>query len=186
MAMSEAEIRKALVDHLQGRGRVVEEVGICDHQARIDVSLFNDDWHGYEIKSTADTLKRLPSQLELYARVCGTVTVVCAPKHLVGVRKLVPDWVGVVLAYVDDNRVRFHQDLPALPNPNPRLEHIARSLWCAELQALLTKLAVRGRSAMTRPEMAQALVKAMSEGEVMATAMNLFRKRDWGRMEAVS
>ena len=44
---------------------VVDELGLSHAKARIDVAVINGCVHGYEIKSSLDTLNRLPAQLEL-------------------------------------------------------------------------------------------------------------------------
>src|SRR4051812_32014446 len=44
---------------------VIDELGIAHAKARIDVAVINGCLHGFEIKSAADTLTRLPRQLEL-------------------------------------------------------------------------------------------------------------------------
>ena len=43
---------------------IIHELGVCSGDARIDLAVVNGKLHGYEIKSDADTLKRLPAQAE--------------------------------------------------------------------------------------------------------------------------
>jgi len=59
--------------------------------ARIDLAVVNGKLHGYEIKSDADTLKRLPAQAEVYSAVFDLVTIVVGEHHLDTVRAIVPE-----------------------------------------------------------------------------------------------
>ena len=63
---------------------IVEELGIRQGAARVDVAVVNGSLHGYEIKSARDTLERLPKQSELYSSVFDTITLVTAENHLMG------------------------------------------------------------------------------------------------------
>ncbi len=44
---------------------IVDELGIRQGAARIDVTVINGVIHGYELKSDCDTLNRLPSQVKI-------------------------------------------------------------------------------------------------------------------------
>lgn len=59
---------------------VVNELGLSHAKVRIDVAVINGCVHGYEIKSSLDTLNRLPAQLELYSQCLERLTLVKEPK----------------------------------------------------------------------------------------------------------
>ena len=48
---------------------VLEELGLCQGDVRIDVAAVNRELSGFEIKSPSDTLKRWPKQRRIYSRV---------------------------------------------------------------------------------------------------------------------
>ena len=73
---------------------VVEELGLCEGDARIDVAVINGSITGYEIKSERDTLDRLPSQMHIYSRCLTYVTVVATELHLAQIHAVVPRWWG--------------------------------------------------------------------------------------------
>ena len=78
---------------------VVDELGLSHAKARIDVAVINGSVHGYEIKSSLDTLEsRLPAQLELYTRCLEKLTLVCAPRHIERVTSIAPHWCGILMA----------------------------------------------------------------------------------------
>jgi hypothetical protein len=53
---------------------------------RADLAVLDGCFYGVEIKSEADTLKRLPSQMEGYARYFDRTLLIVAAKHLHGLR----------------------------------------------------------------------------------------------------
>jgi len=48
-----------------GISRVVDEMGLSSHTARIDIGVINGQLLGFEIKSDRDNLDRLPGHLEV-------------------------------------------------------------------------------------------------------------------------
>ena len=80
--IKDIDIRQVLLKKLSAEYRydpdtiIIEELGLCQGEARIDLALVNGFIHGYEIKSERDTLERLPSQIEIYCRTLDTVTIV--------------------------------------------------------------------------------------------------------------
>ncbi|WP_312487355.1 hypothetical protein [Sphingomonas sp.] len=71
----------------EARGRnlpvVTSEFSLNGTGIRADLALLDrDTFYGVEIKSASDTLKRLPSQMEGYARYFDRTELIVAPKHL--------------------------------------------------------------------------------------------------------
>src|ERR1700735_5066660 len=77
---------------------VVEELGLCQGLARVDVAVINGSIHGYEIKSDQDTLSRLPAQAVTYNRVLDFVTIVVGSCHVQRIRQSIPRWWGLSVA----------------------------------------------------------------------------------------
>jgi len=86
--MREVDVRRALNKEIpkffpdDSDTLVIDELGICQGLARIDVAVINGSIHGFEIKSESDNHERLPSQLEVYNRVLETMTIVSAGKYV--------------------------------------------------------------------------------------------------------
>src|SRR3954469_3371326 len=103
-ATKDLEIRAALhkkklgVFHNAPNTIVVDELGLSHAKARIDVAVINGCVHGYEIKSSLDTLERLPAQLDLYVQCLEKLTLVCAPRHIERVEAMSPSWAGIIEA----------------------------------------------------------------------------------------
>ena len=96
-------IRLALRDKHLGRAcrrgdtLVLDELGLVHSRCRVDLAVINRHVHGFEIKSAADSLRRLPDQLEVYRQALQTLTLVVDMRHLRAVVDAVPDWCGILL-----------------------------------------------------------------------------------------
>jgi hypothetical protein len=92
--MDENDIKAAVLSRIrkQSRGRalpiVTSEFSLKGTGIRADLAILNGQFTGVEIKSSGDTLKRLPSQMEGYARYFDHTLLVVAPKHLRGLRDI--------------------------------------------------------------------------------------------------
>lgn len=67
---------------------VTSEFSLNGTGIRADLAVLNGYFYGVEIKSEADSLKRLPGQMEGYARYFDRTVLVIAPKHLRGLRDI--------------------------------------------------------------------------------------------------
>lgn len=93
--MDENAIKAAVLTRIRrragGRRRpvVTSEFSLNGTGIRADLAVLDGDlFYGVEIKSAADTLKRLQSQLEGYARYFDRSDLVVAPRHLRGLREI--------------------------------------------------------------------------------------------------
>lgn len=92
--MDETDIKAAFLTRLrrEARGRplpvVTSEFSLNGTGIRADLAVLDGCFYGVEIKSVADTLKRLPSQMEGYARYFDRTILVVAAKHLRGLRDI--------------------------------------------------------------------------------------------------
>lgn len=122
---------------------MIDELGLAHARSRIDLAVFNGHLHGYEIKSSADTLDRLPRQLETYVNALQKLTLVIATRHLDAAKALVPDWCGLT-EIVEGPRggITFVSRRRARVNPELDPFMLAHLLWHPEAQNLL-----RGRGA---------------------------------------
>jgi hypothetical protein len=142
--MRDIDIRQALLEKM-GRLHngdsdtlIVEELGLCQGAARVDVAVVNGSMHGYEIKSECDTLFRLPGQANIYNRTLDFVTIVTAPSHANAIRKIVPHWWGIWSAIQKDNERMLNKVRASRKNPSIDPFALAQLLWREEaLQSLI-------------------------------------------------
>jgi len=185
--MRDLAIRQALLTHLAHVHRddrctvIVEELGLCQGDARIDVAVVNGSLTGYEIKSAYDTLDRLPGQNEMYSRSLTHVTVVAAGEHLIKLPTLIPSWWGITRAMQDGERVALTELRSSRQNPAIDPVAVAQLLWREELLQELDALGIC-RGVRSKPR--RALWSILAETVSLDTLIALVRRRlkargDW-------
>lgn len=147
----DAEIRRALRlklinEHVKQADTVfVEEFGICRGQGRLDLAVVNSVFHGYEIKSNRDSMRRFDGQVEQYSKVLDRATVVVGDRHLSAALDIVPNWWGVLLFQAGPKSSRFKVVRRAKKNPRLDPRSLVELLWLDEAIALLDqRSAARG------------------------------------------
>ena len=151
----EALRRKVFAEHLRDPNTlVVEELGIAYGEVRIDVAVVNGRLHGFEIKSDADTLHRLPAQMALYSAVFDRVTLVVGNKHLTDAVARVPKWWGIKLA-VSGIRGAVHFEEVRTPKLNAEIDpaSLATLFWRNEALAFLERRGERGFRSKSRAQL---------------------------------
>lgn len=137
-----AALRNRYLRHHRGRDDVlvIDELGLAHARSRIDLVVFNGHLHGYEIKSTNDTLDRLPRQLDVYCGALQKLTLVVAARHLDATSAMVPDWCGL-MEVLEGPRggIIFARRRRARVNPNLDPFMLAHLLWRPEAQELLRR-----------------------------------------------
>lgn len=182
------EIRRSLKESLAARHadeadtRIVEELGLCQGIARVDLAVVNGRLHGYEIKSESDTLARLPAQIETYGRALEYVTIVVSPAHAKKVESLVPSWWGVMRAVERGNLVRIIESKKARPNPALSPLALAQFLWREEaLQVLADHGLDSGMRSKPRHTLWLRLAAAFTKSELGTIVRETLKQRrgDW-------
>lgn len=136
-------IRKAIISNIKRENRnheyrIINELTICDGDARVDIAVANGRLCGYEIKSDVDTLERLPKQIEYYSTTFDKMTIVVGEKYNEKILCNVPDWWGIKLAYLNKNgSISIRNIRTAKINKNLDAHKITQLLWKEELQCLL-------------------------------------------------
>lgn len=142
-ALSDADVRPALRAHLRASYLhdpstvVVEELGLCRGQVRVDLAVVNGILHGYEIKSDRDSLRRLRGQVDFYGRVLDRATLVVGARHQYEVLDLIPEWWGVLLAQPERRGFGFKTVRRGQRNPARDARALVELLWLDDALALL-------------------------------------------------
>ena len=154
----DAEVRPALREYLEQQelassdATLIEELGLCQGRARIDLATVSGVLHGYEIKSNRDRLSRLASQAATYCRVLDRVTLVVGSKHIKAALRLVPRWWGVLLVRGGSSGVSLDPFRPAGENPDQDPRALVELLWRDEaLELLACHNAAAGVRSKPRP-----------------------------------
>ena len=141
--LGDADIRPALrtrlrAAHLRDVDTVVlEELGFCRGQVRVDLAVVNGILHGYEIKSDRDSLRRLTGQVDLYGRVLDRATLVVGHRHLDEAMDLVPEWWEVLLIRPTAKGVQFKTVRRGRKNSGRDPRALVELLWLDHAIALL-------------------------------------------------
>jgi hypothetical protein len=172
-----------LARHVRDPGTlVIDELGLESGTVRVDIAVVNGRLHGYEIKSDADTLERLPAQVEGYGRVLDRVTLVVGSRHASAASRLVPDWWGVCVAQEDaSGTIAFRTARRERTNPDLNLEAVASLLWRDEALALLqARGRARGLVSKPRRDLYRALVATLAPTVLRRCVRDALKSRtDW-------
>lgn len=179
--MREAEIKRALAQHLDGaHGDVstllLEELKLSNGEIRADV-VDVTDLHCYEIKSEGDSLKRLLGQGSRYARVFDLVTLVTTERHLKKALPILPDWWGILLIpeHAGNGLTQFRA---AKPNKRQEVQVLATLLKRDEcLQVLENSGFVKGLKSKNLHDLQARLAEILGLDELReAVRQCLFRR----------
>ncbi|WP_425249192.1 sce7726 family protein [Bradyrhizobium brasilense] len=142
--MRDKDVRRALhgkvlrEHHGQPDTLVLDELGLRHGTCRVDIAVVNGFLHGYEIKSDADTLDRLPSQVEIYGKVLDRATLVVGERHVEKAKAHLPDWWGIkVVCAGPRGGIDFEAVQPVRMNPAIDPLALAELLWRPEVIAIL-------------------------------------------------
>lgn len=140
--VTERELRQGLAAWLAPRlpsdDLLVEELGIENGSARVDVAQLGHSLRGFEIKSDFDTLDRLAHQMHAYHRVFDALTIITTAAFVSQVTLLLPPWWGILQAERDAAGEPVLSEVrPAAANPRQEPESIAALLWRDEAALML-------------------------------------------------
>lgn len=150
--LKDIDIRVALTKKLlkENEGhhfRLINELAVCDGDARVDIAVANGRLCGYEIKSDKDTLERLPNQMNAYNRTFDKVVIVVGEKYQEKVLEEIPDWWGIQVAYRNRcNNISFKIIRSAKINNAVDARAVLELLWRDEIFKLLKNKGVKGIS----------------------------------------
>lgn len=184
--MRDREIRAALrrqieEAHTDDDTLVIDELGVCEGDARVDIAVVNGSLTGYEIKSEADTLQRLPHQADVYSRLLDQVTVVSSGRHLEKAKLIIPEWWGLSEVVERSSRIEFIAVREARDNPSIDPFALVQLLWKDEALNLLTELGLqRGMRSKPRPIVWKRLCEATTQPELSdMVRQQLKARRNW-------
>ncbi len=167
--MKDVEIRQALHKRIEKQHAperdtlVVNELNICRGSVRADVVVINGILKAYEIKSSRDSLVRLPTQTSTYSAVFDHAVLVVAENHLAKALKIIPNWWGVEIAGQLHGLAFTEQIRPARMNPKIDPVSLAQLLWRDEvIQILSTTQSSRELEGLKRKFLWQRLADSLA------------------------
>jgi len=146
MKSTDREIRKALhkgkLSELKKKfteTKIIEELGLCQGEVRIDLVAVNGYLHGFEIKSESDDLRRLPTQIEYYNKILDTITIVIGKKHFNKIKEIIPEWWGIIVAEknLPNKKIILSQERDCKINTKVDAMLLVQLLWKDEVIDIL-------------------------------------------------
>ena len=183
--MKDSDIRKVMLLDLARTYKndrdtmIIEELGLCQGEARVDIAVVNGSIHGFEIKSDEDTLKRLAGQAAIYGRVLGSITLVVGSEHLAEALRIIPKWWGVIVAKERSGRTQLKKRRNGKLNPKLDPFSLVQLLWRDEaLDALRKRDLHRGLAGKPRAVLWQKLAEHVPTDELFALVRSFLRSRE--------
>ncbi len=177
-------IREAIISNIKKENknheyRLINELTICDGDARVDIAVANGRLCGYEIKSDVDTLERLPKQIEYYSTTFDKMTIVVGEKYNEKILCSVPEWWGIKVAYLNRfGNVSVKNIRPAKVNKNLDAYRITQLLWKEELQCLLRENNIKVTSNMSRLKLRDIASTSISLNTIKKYTLQIIKFRE--------
>jgi hypothetical protein len=151
--------------HAAAPTRILDELGLCEGDVRVDVAVINGELAGYEIKSPADTLARWSKQCRVYSKVLDRAWLVATDKSLAAAKA--PEWWGLMRVVETTNQLGIRVLREAQPNPSPDPLAIAQLLWHAEALGVLERRGLaRGVRSKRRSFAWQRMIEALTLDQI--------------------
>lgn len=192
--LRDAELREAVHRRLLSHAwrsadtLVVDELGVLHGAARVDIAVINGHIRGLELKAEADTLSRLPRQIDAYGKVVDRASIITTERHVGGALKLLPPWWGVVTANTTTFGVQFRRLRSERANPDVDISALLALLWRSEALELLSKLSKDNLSQrLSRKELYAELSTLLSKRALSELVRSTLKKRQkWRDPPALS
>ena len=187
----DSDIRKALVGgcsgmHYNRAGKlVVHELGLAHAKRRVDVTVIDDEFHGYEIKSEKDRLDRLKGQMQVYTRALHKLTLIVATKHLKSTLEIIPTWCGLIEVQADQKgHIVLKEIRKTAKNPSIDPFILAHLLWRSEVMDILSNYEISPATfRASRTELYKLLVETISESELPKLIKGAMENRKYWRVD---
>jgi hypothetical protein len=159
---------------------VIDELSLCQGNARVDIAVVNGLLAGYEIKSDRDTLSRLPRQQSVYELCFEQMTIVVGSRHLKECRVAVPKWWGIWEAKPNQTGVELKELRRNKSNRKVEIESVVKLLWREEIIEALSQLGIEHGGRSTRRELWNLLCSSAPADDVLRIIRERIRARgDW-------
>lgn len=195
MKSTDLDIRKALYKDIlikikkqYPETKIIEELGLCQGNVRIDLVAINSHIYGFEIKSESDDLRRLPIQIKYYSKILDKITIVIDKKHLDKVKKIIPEWWGIIVAKkCSKENIILLQERTSKLNRKIDSNLLVQLLWKDEtIKILKENKLYKGLSKKPRNFLWKKLANELSLPHLQSYVIsNLISRRNWRINESV-
>jgi hypothetical protein len=163
----------------------LEELVIPERDTRIDMAVVNGALHGFEIKSDADTIRRLPVQRESYNALFDEITLVVGKRHLKEAQGMIPEWWGLAIASRIDDHVEIERQREASANPHSDPATVIKLLRRPEIEAAVRNMELSSRVSQYYMYELHKMVVAATDAEALGNIVRAAMKQRYGRLSAL-
>jgi hypothetical protein len=188
--MRDIDIRNILVHTLRQKyggdsdTLIIEEFGLCQGNARIDIAVINGAIYGFEIKSEKDTLRRLPGQKRIYNDVFDYITIVSSTNHLQNIIKQVPEWWGLHEVQSTSKNIKIVKRRVCKKNRKVNSQALVQLLWRDEVFDILKRRNIHhGLSGKPRRLLWARLAESLTLRELSTEIRSKIKMRQFWRSE---
>ena len=187
-AIRDRDIRTSLRNQLKshhdiGDTLLIDELGLCQGSARVDIAVVNGTLGGYEIKSESDTLYRLPNQVRVYSQIFDYVTIVASRLHVEKIGTLIPEWWGITEVVSENGQLNFDVIRRAHTNPSVDPYSLAQLLWRDEVATILMDLGfTKGFSGKPRHLLWKKLIESQTLDDLRMCVRQTLKLREGWRV----
>lgn len=166
--LKDIDIRIALIKKLSDINRnhnyrIIEEMSVCDGQARVDVAVANGRLCGYEIKSDADTLERLPTQKVFYDKTFDTITIAVGQKYIDVIAEYIPEHWGIYEARISKhNKISLALVRRPRKNKDVDIMSLLDLMWKDEIVQLLQENNIKCSSRKSKQQLCDDVIQSIS------------------------
>lgn len=178
---NDPDVRALLKEYLEsihaGTATVLlEELGLCQGDVRVDVAAVNGELAGFEIKSPSDTLARFPNQCRIYSKVVDRAWLVAPVKTIA--KASVPEWWGQIAVFELHDRLALRVVKDADRNPKIDPLSLAKLLWRDEaLETLRNAGKARGVMTKSRKAIWKRLIESIEMDDLRAAVCAALKRR---------
>ena len=183
--LKDCDMRVLLIEELnrinaQHNYRIIEEMAVCDGDARVDVAVANGKLCGYEIKSDADTLERLALQQRCYDKTFDRMSIVVGEKFKDKIEEYIPNYWGIYIASEHSKGRRIRKIRSAKINKNVEAASLLELLWKDEVASLLKLAGIKGISGKNRRILRQIAIDNVPFKEIKKfTRETIKNRQNW-------
>ena len=188
--MHDKEIRTVLLQYLHEKYHndsntlIIEEFGVCQGNARVDIVVINGIMHGYEIKSEKDSLRRLPGQKSIYNEVFDYVTIVASTSHFPKIIKQVPEWWGLREVQCIGKNIKLVKKRTCKKNKLVNSQALVQLLWREEAFEILKRRDIhQGLSGKPRHQLWARITELLTLEELSNEVRKKIKRREYWRSE---
>ena len=185
--LKDIEIRPVLKDMIIEQNkdldyRIIDEMTICDGEARVDIAVANGLLYGYEIKSDADTLQRLINQQECYNKTFDRICITVGKKYSDSIAEHIPDWWGIYVAEEDENgNVQLICQRISQDNKEVNSKSLLELLWRDEVYDFLKKNNIEKISGKNRRILRNIIIENFTRQEIKDFTRETIKRREGWR-----